>query len=246
VTRSDDAFGLAIHDWARGSCLVETIERDDGYGEAGAGPEVYLSGIRGWPAAERMALRLFRGRVVDVGCGAGRVALHLQQRGFDVVGLDASLLAARAARTLGVKKVWRASLEDLGPRVADFDTIVLFGNNFGLFGTPDRARQILTEWSRLATPIARVFAESTSAYFGGAPGMNRPYYRRNVERGVAPGQARLRYRYGDAVGAWFDWLYVTPHEMRLLLRGTGWHQARVFRTRLSEPYVAMLEKDRLP
>jgi len=243
VATPADAFGRALDDWVRGGTIPESIERDDGFGEAGAGPEVYLAGVRAWPAAERRSLHFFRGRVLDVGCGAGRVALHLQQAGFDVVGLDASPLAARAARTLGVKKVWRRSLEDLDSRIAEFDTVVLFGNNFGLFGTPDRARRLLTEWSRHAKPSTRIFAESTSAYFGGAPAMNRSYYRRNVERGIAPGQARLRFHYGDGVGAWFDWLYVTPREMRLILRGTGWHQARLFRSRLSEPYVAMLETD---
>jgi hypothetical protein len=31
--------------------------------------------------------------------------------------------------------------------------------------------------------------------------------------------------------------------MRDILRGTGWHVARVFGSHIGEPYVAMLEKD---
>lgn len=238
-----DAFGRAVWDWARGGLIPEIVERDDGYVEEGAGPEVYLSGVVGWPSAERQALRHVRGRVLDVGCGAGRVTLELQERGFEVVGLDASPLAARAARHRGVETVWRTSLEEAGARVGSFDSLVLFGNNFGLFETPEKARAQLGEWARLTDRGTRIFMESTSAYGGGAPGVDRRYYRRNRAAGRPPGELRARYRYGDSVGGWFTWLFVGRGEMREILRGTGWHMARVFGSGISDPYVAMLEKD---
>jgi SAM-dependent methyltransferase len=240
---TSDAFGHAVWDWVHGGTIPEIVERDDGYTEEGAGPEVYLAGASGWPSAERQAMRYVRGRVLDLGCGAGRVALHLQMRGVDVVGLDASRLAARAARLRGVDTVWCTSLEKLGARIGGFDSIVLFGNNFGLFQTPERARQRFMEWARLTKPNARIFVESTSAYGGGAPGLDRTYYRRNRDSGRPSGELRARYRYGDAVGGWFTWLFVSQGEMRDILRGTGGHQARVFSTRIGEPYVAVLEKD---
>ena len=133
--------------------MAETIERDDGFTTSGAGPEVYLSEFKGWPSAERQSVRFMRGPVLDVGCGAGRVALHLQQRGIDVVGLDSSPLAVQAARLRGVKEVWCLSMASLGLRIGSFDTIVMFGNNFGLFGTPERARRVLTVWA--STNICR-------------------------------------------------------------------------------------------
>lgn len=238
-----DTFGLALLDWAKGGTIPEIVERDDGFTEAGAGPEVYLSDFKGWPAAERQSVRHMRGRVLDVGCGAGRVALNLQQRGIDVVGLDSSSLAVEAAAIRGVEEVWCTSIDTLGKKIGLFDTIVLFGNNFGIFGTPGRAREILTDWAKWTKPTARIFVESTNAYCGGAPGIDRGYYHRNKERGNMPGQARFRYHYGHSVGPWFPWLFVSRNEMREILRGTGWHQARVLGDRSSEPYVAILERD---
>jgi SAM-dependent methyltransferase len=243
VIAETDAFGRALLDWALGGTIPEIVERDDGYTETGAGPEVYLSGFKGWPLAERQSVRHMKGRVLDVGCGAGRVALNLQQRGIDVVGLDSSRLAVKAAKLRGVNEVWCTSFETLGRRMRSFDTIVLFGNNFGIFGTPDRAREVLTGWATLTNPRARIFVESTNPYCGGAPGIDRAYYRRNRERGDMPGQARFRYHYGYSVGSWFPWLFVSRSELRETLRGTGWHQARVLGERASEPYVAILEKD---
>lgn len=239
---ASDAFGRAVWDWVRDGPVPEIVERDDGYMEEGAGPEVYLAGARDWPSAERQAIRHVRGRVLDVGCGAGRVTLELQKRGFEAVGVDSSPLAARAARLGGVDTVWRTSLEKLGARVGDFDSIILFGNNFGLFETPEGAHDRLQEWARRTKPGARVFVESTSAYGGGAPGFDRTYYRRNRMNGRPPGELRARYRYEDSVGAWFTWLFVGRGEMRSILRGTGWHIARVFGSHIGEPYVAMLEK----
>jgi SAM-dependent methyltransferase len=243
VKSETDAFGSALLDWARGGVESEIVERDDGYTEIGAGPEVYLADFKDWPAAERQSVRHMRGRVLDVGCGAGRVAWNLQQRGMDVVGLDSSPLAVQAAKIRGVKEVWSTSIDSLGSKIGTFDSIVLFGNNFGIFGTPERARAYLTRWAKETKPDARIFMESTNPYCGGAPGIDRSYYRRNKERGDMPGQARFRYHHGFIAGSWFSWLFVSRSEMRLILRGTGWHQARVLGERSSEPYVAILEKD---
>lgn len=238
----DDVFGRALLDWVNGGTTVEVLERADGFAQLGAGPDVYLARFAHWPAAERQAIRTVRGRVLDVGCGAGRVALELQGRGIEVVGLDTSPRAVRAARLRGVRHVWRAPLEGLGRRLGAFDTFVLYGNNFGIFGTPRRARATLRALALATRPDARIVVESTSAYFGGAPGFDRSYYRLNRSRQIAPGQGRFRFRYEDLRGEWFNWLYVSPREMREVLVGTGWRQRQVFSAGVSEPYVAVLEK----
>jgi SAM-dependent methyltransferase len=243
MTPDHDVFGHALLDWALGGTLPEVLEREDGFTQVGAGPDVYLSGFKGWPSAERKSVRYIRGRVMDVGCGAGRVALELQKRGVDVVGLDSSPLAAKAAKIRGLKDVWSTPIEDLDQRLETFDSIVLYGNNFGIFETPTRARHLLIHLATNTKPGARIFAESTNAYCGGAPAFDRSYYHRNKARGRSPGQVKLRYHYGHLVGPWFRWLYVSRSEMRSILVGTGWHVERVLGENPSEPYVAILVKD---
>jgi SAM-dependent methyltransferase len=238
-----DAFGQALMDWARGGTDPEIYERDDGFVDIGAGHELFLADFRDWPSSERQAVRYVRGRVIDVGCGAGRVSLYLQQRGFDVIGLDASPLATRASRLRGVKETWCTPIERIAGRVASFDTIVLFGNNFGMLGFPNRLRNVLGIWAAQMAPGARILAESTNPYCGGAPAFDRRYYRRNRERGLMPGQCRLRVRYHRLATPWFQWLFVSRHEMRMLLQGTGWHLSRIFGTTPRDSYVGILEKD---
>lgn len=238
-----DIFGRAVRDWARGGTEPEILERDDGFTDLGGGHEFYLAEFKDWPASERRSMRFVRGRVVDVGCGAGRVSLHLQERGFEVFGLDESPLAIRTARRRGVEKAWCKSIEGLTPVVGSFDTIVLFGNNFGIFGTPERLRRELIRWAEATSPSARILAESTNPYCGGAPALDRRYYHRNKQRGRLPGSVTLRVRYGNSVGPWFKWLFVSRSEMRALLRGTGWRPARILGGAPRDPYVAVLEKD---
>lgn len=238
-----DVFGRALLDWANGGATPEVLERDDGFTQIGAGPDVYLSEIRHWPSAERQSVRYMRGRVMDIGCGAGRVALELQKRGVDVVGLDASPLAAKAAKVRGVYEVWSTSIEELDSRIEAFDSFVLFGNNFGIFETPDRARRMLTRLAENTKAGARIFAESTSAYGGGAPAFDRSYYHRNKALGRSPGELKVRYRYEDLVGSWFRWLYVSRSEMRSILVGTGWRLERIVGGDVGEPYVAVLQQD---
>jgi SAM-dependent methyltransferase len=237
-----DAFGTALLDWVRGGTVPETIQRDDGYVEEGAGPDAYLAGLAAWPAAERRSLVHVRGRVADLGCGAGRTSVVLQQRGFDVVGLDVSALAVRAARIFGVHAARLASASAFHREISEFDTVVMFGNNFGMFGTPERARQLLSRWATRAAPGTRILAESTSAYGGGAPITDRGYYRRNKELGLAPGHTRLRIRYGDVTGPWTNWLFVSRAELRQIVRGTGWAIRSIVGEQIAEPYVTVLER----
>lgn len=243
MRKGSDVFGRALMDWARGGTALEVIERDDGFTDLSAGHELYVAEFKDWPLAERRSMRHVRGRVLDVGCGAGRVTLYLQQRGFDVVGLDASPLAIRSARWRGVKQAWCMSIDELSKRIGSFDTIVLLGNNVGLFGTPERLRRMLGVWARRTHPATRILAESTNPYCGGAPAIDRAYYQRNKQAGRMPGQVRIRSQYRGYVGAWSNWLFVSRNEMRVLLRGTGWHQSKILGGLPSAAYVAVLEKD---
>lgn len=241
-----DAFGQALADWEAGGSDPEIFEREDGHTDFGVGHELYVASFSKWPAAERKAIRLACGRVLDIGCGAGRVSLYLQKRGLEVVAMDSSPLAVRTARARGVKEVLHLPLGELGRELGHglgaFDTLLLLGNNFGIFGTPTRLRRMLTQWARRTPPHAKVLAESTNPYGGGAPLVDRGYYRLNRDRGRLPGQVRLRIHYQNLSTPWFNWLFVSRREMQSLLRGTGWRQSVVLGAGIGEPYVAVLEK----
>src|SRR4029453_773903 len=104
-------FGAMLIDAVEGRASEqEIIERDDGFFDTST-IDYYLAPFRRWDAVERRALRYVRGRVLDVGCGAGRVALELQARGREVVAIDSSPGAVEVTRRRGVRDVRLMRLE---------------------------------------------------------------------------------------------------------------------------------------
>src|SRR5690348_7784404 len=103
LTELEDAYGRLVLDWHEGRPAAEIVERDDGLLQPNNGPLQYFLPLRRWPQPERRAMRLVRGRVLDAGCGPGRVGLHLQSLGHEVMGIDISPLALEVARARGLR-----------------------------------------------------------------------------------------------------------------------------------------------
>jgi SAM-dependent methyltransferase len=236
----EDAYGHAVLDFLESGGGQEIVERNDGFIQAGIGPANYFAPFRRWPPAERRALRFVRGRVLDVGCGAGRVALELQERGHDVVGIDLSPLAVEVARRRGVRDARVLAAEDVADAGGVFDTVVMFGNNFGLFGGAEQAPRLLRTLYDVTSARGRIVASSVDRSATDDP-VHLAYHELNRSRGRMPGQLRLRVRYRDYATPWFDYLLASPDEMRELLAGTGWHLARTIDA-ADRLYAAVIEK----
>jgi SAM-dependent methyltransferase len=204
----------------------EIVERDDSFVEVTNGPEAYFAPFRRWPAHQRGALRFVRGRVLDVGAGAGRVALELQGRGHDVVAIDISPGAVEVCRRRGVRDARVLRFEEVDASLGAIDTVVMFGNNFGLFGSAAKAERMLRRLHHLTSANGRIVAESRDTYSTEDPD-HLAYHERNRRRGRMGGQLRLRVRHRSAATPWFDYLIVSPEEMRELVAGTGWHVSRL-------------------
>ena len=234
VPPMEDPFGTMLLDALEGRGEGhEIVERDDGY--ITAATTDYFAPVRRWSAVERRALRHVRGRVLDVGCGAGRVALELQVRGYEVVAIDPSQGAVDVSRRLGVRDVRQMRLEDVDASLGYFGTVLMYGNNFGLFGARMKARRLLTVLRPLAD---RIVAASSDPYATDDP-VRLAYGQRNRRRRRMTGQSRIRVRYLNLAGPWFDYLQVSPAEMEQLVEGAGWRIDRLVRDD-GPYYVAVL------
>ncbi len=236
-----DAHGHAMFDHLNRKGGYEIVERDDGLITPTNAPAVYFSQYRDWPPHERNAMRYVRGKVLDIGCGAGRHALYLQEKGFDVLGIDTSPLAIKVCRLRGLKKAKRLSIDEINRNLGEFDTLLMFGNNFGLFESFNWARRMLKRFHQITSDRARIIAESMDPYKTTEP-EHLGYHKSNRKRGRMSGQVRLRVRYKKYATPWFDYLLVSKDEMKRILKGTGWQVRRFFDSEQSW-YVAIIEKD---
>ncbi|HKH30995.1 MAG TPA: class I SAM-dependent methyltransferase [Gaiellaceae bacterium] len=237
----EDAFGRTVLDHFEGRRAHEIIERSDGYIDVSAGPKAYFEPFRRWAPVERKAMRHVRGRVLDVGVGAGRVALHLQERGHEVVGIDVSPLAVEVARRRGVDDARVLAFKDVGPKLGVFHTVVMMCNNFGLFGSASGARRMLRRLDRITSDDARIVAGSRNPYGTDNP-EHLAFQASNREQGRMSGQLRLRTRHQLYVGRWFDYLLVSPDEMTSLARSGGWQVERLIEDDEDDYYVGVLCK----
>ena len=202
LSADQDAFGHLLGDLVAGREVVEVVERDDGFVFTGD-PRYYLAPFRAWWPQERRAMRFVRGRVLDVGCAAGRVGLHLEGRGHEVVGLDVSPGAVRIARERGLRDARLGTHRTAVRPDERFDTILLLGNNVGLLGGRARGTARSCASSRASPRRGRLLAGSYDPY-DGASEAARGYHERNRARGRLGGVERLRVRYRGYATPWFD------------------------------------------
>ncbi len=189
---------------------------------------------------QRRAMRFIRGRVLDVGSGAGRVALHLQERGHEVLGLDESPLALETCRRRGARHTQEMSVYQVSKKLGMFDTILMMGANLGLLADADRGRRLLERFDRITNPGARITGETRDPYDTDDP-LHLAYHQLNRDRGRAAGQARIRVRYMNYKTPWFDYLLSSPDELKAILEGTPWRLRRTFEADAGT-YVAIIEK----
>lgn len=237
-----DAFGHFLLDRYDGGEGSEIVEREDGWIGASASGDLYTSDHKKWPRHEKTALKLAGGRVLDIGCGAGRHSLYLQECGYDVVAIDRSPLAIEVCRKRGVRKAKVKEITGVSRRLGVFDTVLLLGNNFGLLSNPKRAEWVFRKLKRFTSPEARIFAESSDPYQTEDP-MHLEYHALNKRRGRMPGQIKMRVRHTKYATPWFDYLLVSKDEMTTILEGTGWSISRFIDSKDGPQYIAVIEKD---
>ena len=236
-----DAYGHQLYDCFRGQNVVEVVERDDGFIDSStSSPKYYLAQYKDWRPQEKEAMRYAKGRILDIGCGGGRISLYFQRKGLDVLGIDVSPLAIEVCKLRGLRKARVMSITEVSPRLGRFDTFLMIGNNFGLFANPNRARRLLRQFYHSTTPKALIIAESNDPYQTSEP-FHLAYHRRNRREGKMPGELTIRVRYKKYTTPWFDYLIVSKKEMKRILEGTGWRIKRFVDSKGSA-YIGIIEK----
>src|SRR3989344_302529 len=113
MEKNKDAYGQEVLAAFNGKESYEVVERDDGFIGLSTGAKAYFAEFKDWPKWQKKAIKFARGKVLDIGCGAGRVGLHLQKKGFDVTSIDNSPLAIEVCKKRGLKKAMVLPIEGI-------------------------------------------------------------------------------------------------------------------------------------
>jgi ubiquinone/menaquinone biosynthesis C-methylase UbiE len=180
-----DTFGEVFMAHFRGEPSIHHTERDDGYiNEVDA--SMYFETYEEWPEYERKAMLEAKGRTLDVGLGAGRHALWLQERGQYVVGIDVSPLAIEVCRLRGVKDVRVMDVTNMSFPDQNFDTVLMMGANLGIVGDVPEIQRILSSLDRVTKPEGFIIGSTRDPLKTENPA-HLVYHEMNRHKGKPPG-----------------------------------------------------------
>jgi SAM-dependent methyltransferase len=201
--------GLALRDFLAGYLDAEVIVRAEDGEEERTPARVFFRGPGQFSALDEAALDLCRGRVLDVGAGAGCHSLVVQARGLAVTALDVSPEAVEVMRRRGVREVCCGDVFTFtGGR---FDTLLILMNGIGLVGTLDGLDRFLRELPRLLADGGQILLDS---FDPGPPDPERPH-------GYV-GEMRFQLEYQGIHGAFYDFLFLDFETLRRHAGGAGW------------------------
>lgn len=198
-----DLFGKAILDYQTNNNPQDLIT-ETSISEADEMAVSYLfRNFEAMPKLEQKALQLSRGKILDVGCGAGSHALYLQEKGFDVTAIDISENAVKACKLRGLKKV---KVKDLASITNEkFDTILLLMNGTGIFGTLEKCGSYLLKLKSLLNENGQILIDSSDIIYmfdededGGKWIPSDGYY----------GELTFTVQYKGETEETFPWLYL--------------------------------------
>ena len=214
-----DVLGQAISDYHHQQ-LKGKLWVNNKYGLREEMPvDVYFREADEMPELEWIALQKCKGRILDIGAGAGSHALMLQKMGLDITALEISALSAETMRLRGVKQIIRedffsfaGAFMDEGtsakePRIEGasaqkdgFDTLLLLMNGIGLAGTLDGLRRFLQHARKLLRPGGQLLFDSSDiAYL---------YKRKKRPAENYYGEIQYQYEYNKQKSDWFNWLFI--------------------------------------
>ncbi len=159
-----DLFGTAILDYQTNN-FSEDIITETTISEADAMEVSYLfRSYKEMPKLEQEALQLAKGKILDVGCGAGSHSLYLQEKGLEVTSIDISENAIKACALRGVQNAQVQNVLDLNSN-EKFDTILLLMNGTGIFGTLDQTSKYLQKLKSLLAPNGQILVDSSDIIY---------------------------------------------------------------------------------
>jgi SAM-dependent methyltransferase len=159
-----DLFGKAILDFQTNNSPEDLIT-ETSISESDEMSISYLSrSYNEMPKIEQKALQLAKGKVLDVGCGAGSHSLTLQNDlNLDVTSIDISKNAIKACELRGLKK---AKIKDVMTLENEkFDSIILLMNGTGIFETLEKTPLYLQKLKSLLNPKGQILIDSSDIIY---------------------------------------------------------------------------------
>ena len=213
-----DLFGKAILDYQTNNS-PEDLLTETSISEADEMSVAYLfRNYNEMPKLEQKALQLAKGKVLDVGCGAGSHTLELQnERKLEVTAIDISENAVKACQLRGINNVKVANILDLDIE-NKFDTIILLMNGTGIFGTLNETAKYLQKLKSLLNEGGQILIDSSDLIYMFDQDEDGAY---SIPADGYYGELTFTVQYKGETEETFPWLYLDYNTLQNAANANG-------------------------
>ncbi len=226
-----DLPGLAIKNFHEKTSRAKLYVHDTFGPKVEMPISLYFRTEKQLPKLEKKALNLCKGKVLDIGAGAGSHALILQNKNFDVVGLEISRSACEVMNDRGLKNVVCEDIFKFNDE--KFDTLLLLMNGIGLCGDLEGFRKFLKRAEILLNDNGILIFDSSN--------INYMYEDDELPTNKYYGEVTCRYEYQKEVTDWFNWLYLDQVTLQKIASEEGWKSELIFQDE-NDQYLVKLSK----
>jgi SAM-dependent methyltransferase len=206
LKKHQDPVGQAVWDYFNGIIGEPIYVRTDIAEDEHLSPAYFFRDFDEMPIQEQEALKRVKGRVLDVGAGAGAHSLWLQGQGFEVDAIDISPLSCQTMQKRGVKNVMLKDVSTLKDQ--KYDTILLLMNGVGIAQTLPGLERLLLHLKTLLNPGGKILADSSDLQYLFTDENGDTWI--DIASDTYYGEMQYQLSYKDIEGKTFPWLFVDP------------------------------------
>lgn len=206
LKKHQDPIGKAVQDYLAGIRDESILVRTDIAEDETLDPSYFFRNFEQMPVQEQEALKRCKGKILDIGAGAGAHSIWLQEQGFEVCSIDISPLSCETMQKRGLKNVICSDVYHLTDQ--KFDTILLLMNGAGVAQTLPGLPVLLNHLKSLLTTDGRILADSSDLLYLFTDENGESWI--DIGSGSYYGEMEYQLSYGKIKGKKFPWLFVDP------------------------------------
>lgn len=206
LKKHQDPIGHAVWDYLNGKPVESILVRTDIAEDEHLSPAYFFREFEQMPIQEQEALKRAKGRILDVGAGAGAHSLWLQNQGFEVEAIDISPFLCDTMRRRGVKNVLLEDIYTLQDQ--KYETILLLMNGAGVAQTLAGLERLLLHLKTLLNPGGKILADSSDLLYLFKDESGDTWI--DIASDTYYGEMQYQLSYKNIKGKTFPWLFVDP------------------------------------
>lgn len=216
MNQKEDILGRALLDFQKKAEIGQLVISGKDLEEDEMDISYYFRNYENMPELEKIALKQCRGKVLDVGAGAGSHSLYLKEQGLEVSSLDISPGAVEVMKKRGLDDCLVSDVLSLKNK--KYDTILLLMNGIGISASIENLPSFITKLVSLLNKNGQILFDSTDLryLFTEEDGsmwidINANYY----------GEMNYFYKYKGEISDDFNWLYIDVDTMKSITGKMG-------------------------